>query len=232
MLVELLSEEEQWERLKHWLKTSGPQVLALAAVLLLGWYGWKWWLERGDAKAVAARTAYQSILAALDEDSVSDALSKIETLRREQPDSPYVVAADLVAARLHVEANELDRAAERLQRVATTTKDDKLRPVVRIRLARVQSAQGQYDAALATLGTANLGAHEPARLEARGDVLYAKGEMAAALAEYQAARKLLPEEPDPGGVAELLDLKIADLAASMPAPANEAAQQPAQAQAP
>jgi predicted negative regulator of RcsB-dependent stress response len=81
----------------------------------------------------------------------------------------------------------------------------------------VQSAQGKYDVALATLGTKPMGEHEAARLETRGDILYAKGDRAGALAEYEAARKLQPATDDAAGeasVSELLDLKVADLKGS------------------
>jgi predicted negative regulator of RcsB-dependent stress response len=210
--VDLLSEEEQWERLKAWLRTNGPSILVLAALMLLAWFGWKWWQERGEREAQAAAAVYDTIGTTFDAGRDAEALALIETLRKEHGESPYVDAADLMAANVHVANNELDKAVERLQRVATSAKDEYLRPVARLRLARVQSAQGQYDAALATLGTDEMGQHEPARLEARGDVLLAQGNREAALAEYQAARMLLPAaEQQEGGVGELLDLKIADL---------------------
>jgi predicted negative regulator of RcsB-dependent stress response len=244
--VELLSEEEQWERLKAWLRTNGPSILVLTALMLLAFFGWKWWQQRGDSHAVAAGAMYDTIAARFDAGQDAEALALVETLREEHAGSPYVDAADLMAANVHVSNNELDKAVERLQRVATSAKDELLRPVARLRLARVQSAQGQYDAALATLGTAPMGEHEPARLEIRGDVLLAQGDRAAALQEYQAARKLLPAaEQREGGVRELLDLKIADLGgvpgadepvepaaaagapAASPAPAADAATEPA-----
>jgi predicted negative regulator of RcsB-dependent stress response len=119
-----------------------------------------------------------------------------------------------------VVANELDNAEERLQRVASSAPDELLRPIARLRLARVQSAKGDYEAALATLGTANMGVHEPARLEVRGDVLLASGDRDGALREYEAARLLLPEvEQGEGEVGELLGLKIADLGGAPLAPA-------------
>jgi predicted negative regulator of RcsB-dependent stress response len=216
--VELLSEEEQWERVKAWLRTNGPSVLVLSAVILLGVFGWKWWKGHQDQQSLDAGTTYQSILAAFDSGRKSDGLAQIESLRGEHPDSPYVDAADLYAATVHVGDNELDRAVERLKRVAENSKDPKLRPVARLRLARVQAAQEQYDAALATLGTQDMGLHEPARLEVRGDILFAKGDREGALKEYEAARARLPAlERQEGAVGELLDLKIADLGGS-PAP--------------
>jgi predicted negative regulator of RcsB-dependent stress response len=218
--VELLSEEEQWDRLKAWLRTNGPSVLVLTALMLLGWFGWKWWQERGQARDVAAGAAYQSIIGIFDSGEADLALAQIETLRSDYPDSPYVAAADLLAANVFVVANELDNAEERLQRVASSAPDELLRPIARLRLARVQSAKGDYEAALATLGTANMGVHEPARLEVRGDVLLASGDRDGALREYEAARLLLPEvEQGEGEVGELLGLKIADLGGAPLAPA-------------
>ena len=58
--------------------------------------------------------------------------------------------------------NELDKAVERLERVANNAVDEQLRPIARLRLARVQAAQGKHDVALATLGTADMGEHQAA----------------------------------------------------------------------
>jgi predicted negative regulator of RcsB-dependent stress response len=193
-------------------RTNGPSVLVLTALMLLAWFGWKWWQERGQARTLTAAAVYDGIAAQFDAGQDAQALAQIEVLRDEHAGSPYVDAADLMAANVHVSNNELDKAVERLQRVATSAKDELLRPIARLRLARVQSAQGQYDAALATLGTQEMGEHEPARLETRGAVLLAQGDRQAALEHYQSARKLLPAvEQQEGGLGELLDLKIADL---------------------
>jgi predicted negative regulator of RcsB-dependent stress response len=210
--VDLLSEEEQWERLKAWLRTNGPSILVMAALILLAWYGWKWWQQRGESNSQAAGALYSNIAATFDAGRDDEGMALVETLRAEHASSPYVDAADLMAANVHVSKNELDKAAERLKRVADSAKDELLRPVARLRLARVQSAQGLYDAALATIGTSEMGEHESARLETRGDVLLASGDREGALKEYEAARKLLTErDREEGAVGELLDLKIADL---------------------
>jgi len=219
--VELLSEEEQWERLKAWLRANGVSVLALTAVMLLAWFGWQWWKDRNDRLAVDASTRYQNILATFDTGKNDEAYAAIEALRSDHPKSAYVNAADLVAANVHVGANELDRAAERLQRVANEAIDENLRPIARLRLARVQSAQGNYDAALATLDSPALAAHESTRLEVRGDILFAKGDREGALKEYLASRKAMPAaELGEGGLVELLDLKIADLGGTVPSEAD------------
>ncbi len=216
-----LSEQEQWDRLKAWVRTNGPQVLILTALGLIGFYGWQWWQGRGEQKAQEASAMYQQILATLDEQQLAEGVAMIDKLRAEYPKSPYVSAADLVAARVYVETNQLDKAVETLKRVASTAEDEKLRPVAQVRLARVQAAQGNYDEALATLGDKPLGAQEPARLEARGDILLAKGDQAGALASYEEARQLHPGGGDEQDSAGLLDLKIADLKGSVAAPVEQ-----------
>ena len=213
--MELLSEDEQWDALKRWLRTNGPSILVMVAVALLGYFGWKWWQERQDQQARAAGMVYAQVLADFDADKMDAALAGIERLRKEYSRSAYVSPAELAAANVYVGMDQLDKAATFLERVANEARDKPLRPIARLRLARVQSAQGEHDKALATLGTADMGPYQSAFLETRGDVLFAKGDRAGALKEYEAARALLTAEAaGQEGVGPLLDLKISDLKAA------------------
>jgi predicted negative regulator of RcsB-dependent stress response len=216
--VDLLSEEEQWDALKRWVRTNGPSVLGLVLIMLAAYSGWTWWKRHTDQQALAASAAYDGILLTFDSGKTDDAIAQIEALRRNYPKSAYVVAADLAAAKVFVGRNELDKAVQRLESVANNAPDKQLRPIARLRLARVQSAQGQYDKALATLAAGDAGAHQSAYAEVRGDVLLAKGDAAAALKEYMAARKLVGSDDEGiAGVGESLDLKINDLRATISA---------------
>ena len=223
--MDLLSEEEQWEALKRWLRENGPSIVVAVIIGLLLVAGWRWYQGRGEQKHVAAVTAYEKVLETFDAGKMDDALAQIEKLRTEHPKSGYVASADLAAARVFVARNELDKAVERLERVANNAVDEQLRPIARLRLARVQAAQGKHDVALATLGTANMGEHQAAYAETRGDILLSKGDSAGALREYEAALKLQPKDEVGSSVAALLELKINDLrpaaAAVAAAPAAE-----------
>lgn len=217
--MELLSEEEQWERLKAWMRQNVPFVLGLAALGVLAYFAMDWWKSHKDEEAVQASVQYEQLLQTFDSGKVEEALVQIETLRKEHPKSGYTSAADLAAAKVFVLQNDLDKAVQRLERVMNESPDLQLRPIARLRLARVLSAQGQYDKALSVLGTVDSAGFQPAFLEARGDVLYAKGDKGGALQEYESARKLLPEnQQGTAGVGELLDLKINDLRAGAAVP--------------
>jgi predicted negative regulator of RcsB-dependent stress response len=222
--VELLSEEEQWEQLKRWLRENGPSILVMVILGLLAVAGWRWWQSRGEQSQIAAGVAFENILKTFDSGKGEEALAQIEQLRKDYPKSGYVASADLAAARVFVARNELDKAVERLQRVTDSAVDVQLRPIARLRLARVQAAQGKHDLALTTLGAisaADVGKYQAAYTETRGDILLSKGDRAGALREYQAARKLQPPDQPGSSVAALLDLKINDLrpVAAAPAPA-------------
>jgi len=142
----------------------------------------------------------------------------LEELNREYAWTPYASLGTLIAARVQVEANELDKAAAGLKSVMDNAKDDELKMVARLRLARVQSALGKNDEALATLKIDDPGEFAPRLADTRGDVLLAKGDRDGALREYLAARTA---ENDGRVDIELLDLKIRDLGGTPPATPGE-----------
>lgn len=217
-----LSESEQWERFKGWLKENGPWIVAGVAVGALAIGGWRWWQAHTDRIDLAASARYEQAAEAFDAGNRGQGLHLIDELAHDYPGSPYVDQANLVAARVFVESNELDQAADRLSSVARGSRDPELATVARLRLARVQIGMHRPDAALDTLGAPQTGAFASRYHEIRGDAYYAKGDKAAALDEYRVA--LLAAGPS---LAEnsVLKLKIDDLRGET-SPARSAAAAP------
>ncbi|TLZ20328.1 MAG: tetratricopeptide repeat protein [Gammaproteobacteria bacterium] len=207
-----LSEREQWEWLKAQVRENAPAVVLALLVVAAGVFGWRWWQGRLDAGRLEAGARYTQILQALDRGDRTRAITLLGELERDFGKSPYADQARLLAARVYVDNGELERAAGELANVAERSKDRDLALVARLRLARVQIAQGKPDGALATLGVVEPGAFAARFHEVRGDADYAKGDRAAALKEYRSAQ---------AGAAgdSLLALKIADLTADTAAPA-------------
>jgi predicted negative regulator of RcsB-dependent stress response len=146
----------------------------------------------------------------------------VEELNRDYDWTPYASLSTLIAARVHVEQNELDKAVAGLKSVMDGAKDEELRMIARVRLARVQIAQSKFDDALATLNVPDAGEFSTRLADVRGDVLLAKGDRAGALREYLAART----GENKGRVdTELLDLKIRDLGGIPPKAPEENAPQ-------
>jgi predicted negative regulator of RcsB-dependent stress response len=212
------SEAEQMERAKSWLKTNGIWIIAGIAIGAGSLGGWRWYQERREAQAETASARYEELVEAFSRRDNVRGTTLLEELNREYSWTPYASLGTLIAARVQVEANELDKAAAGLKSVMDNSDDDELRMVARVRLARVQSALGKHDDALATLKVENAGEFAPRLADARGDVLLAKGDREGALREYLAARTT---EQDGRVDFDLLDLKIRDLGGTPPAVPEE-----------
>jgi predicted negative regulator of RcsB-dependent stress response len=212
------SEAEQWERAKEWLKANAIWIVAGLAIGALGLGGYRWYQERLATQAETASARYEEMLQAFSRNDLKRGLTIVEDLNREFGASPYAALATLMAARVHVDANELDKAAASLKTVMDTAGDEEIQMIARMRYARVQAAQGKYDDALATLTVPEPGKFDTRLADVRGDVLLAKGDRDGALREYLAARQ---GENDGRVDREMLDLKIRDLGGTPPAGAEE-----------
>ncbi len=212
------SEDEQMERAKNWLKVNGIWIIAGIALGAGGLAGYRWYQERRDTQAETASARYEELVDAFTRRDRVRGMTLLDELNREYSWTPYASLGTLIAARVQVEANELDKAAAGLKSVMDNADDEELKMVARLRLARVQSAQGKHDDALATLKVDAAGEFAPRIADTRGDVLLAKGDRDGALREYLAARTA---ESDGRLDVDLLDLKIRDLGGTPPAVPGE-----------
>jgi predicted negative regulator of RcsB-dependent stress response len=203
-----LSEKERWEWVRAQVRENAPAVILAAVVVLGSLAGWRWWQERQDAARMAAGSRYMNMVEAIDHGDHAEAMRLLGELERDSAGSAYTDQAKMLAARVYMDGGELDKAASELSTVAAQSKDHNLASVARLRLARVQIAQGKPDAALAALGATDTTAFAARSHEVRGDAYFAKGNQSEALSEYRAAKAAGASMSSP-----LLDLKIADLSA-------------------
>jgi predicted negative regulator of RcsB-dependent stress response len=215
-----LSETEQWEQIKAWLRANGLWIVAGVLVGAAGLGGWQWYQQHVDSVATQANTKYNKVMESFSKGDQTQAFVVLGELERDYASSPYADQGKLMAAHVYVDGGELDKAVTELQAVADHSKDSQLVLVARLRLARVQIAQKKPDAALATLNGLKAGAFEPRLHEILGDAYFAKGDKTAALREYLSAKV-----GDIGGAVDTraLDLKISDLSADTPAAVAQAA---------
>jgi predicted negative regulator of RcsB-dependent stress response len=219
-----LSEREQWDQIKAWLRDNGLWIIAGIVVGALALSGWRWYQDHVDAVGAQAGSKYTQVVEAFGRGDRTRAFVLLGELERDYSSSPYVDQGKLMAARVYVDSGDLDKAASELQAVAEHSKDSQLALLARLRLARVQIAQKKPDAALATLNAMKAGAFASRYYEILGDAYYAKGDKATALKEYLSAKV-----GDFGGSpdSQALDLKISDLSAENPPSVAQAATPPA-----
>ncbi len=215
MVDEYLSEREQADQLRRWLRENWIWLVAGVALTLAGYYGYRWWESRQATRAVAAGERFAAMLEAIGAGRNEDGVKIAGELTGDYADTPYAEQATLVLARMDVDGGDFAAAEAKLARVADGSKDPDLRTVARIRLARVQLAQGRYDDALATLGKVVAPSVEARVLELKGDVKLAQGDKAGALEQWRKADAGVAADPASAGQldAELLRLKIDELGA-------------------
>ena len=192
--------------------------------------GYRYYQSHQDQRAFAAAAQFDGMAAAIQRNDESKARQIADGLVQDYPGSPYADQAQLALASLYVDHGEDANAVAPLRQVMDRSKDDGLRHVARLRLARVLIDQGKPDEALSLL-SADPGTFAGRYHEVRGDAYHAKHDVQRAAEEYKAALA----DTNGGMDGALLTLKIADLglppapataAMSMPPVAPAAAQRP------
>lgn len=215
MVDEYLDEREQAEQLRQWFKENWLWLVTGVALGLGGLYGWQGWNAYLDGRSQDAGQRFGAMLQALENKDRAGGEQIAAEIESKYDATPYADQTRLVLARLAVEDGDLDKAAARLREVMDGSDDPELVLVARVRLARVQRALGQHDAALATLDGAAAPAVDARLSEVRGDILHDQGKPAEALAAYRQALAQNPAGGTGGQVdADLLQLKVDELEAA------------------
>lgn len=213
MIDDYYNEQEQWDRVKRWLRENGPWLIAGVIIGLGALAGWRWYESYVERRHVEASAAFGEVITALERGDRAAAIKGIDELREEFGSSAYADQGDLLGARVHVDTNELGKAVDRLTRVMEGSDDPQLQLLARVRLARVQIAQNNADAALKTLEGVEPGGFAARFDEVRGDALLAKGDRVGALAAWRKAESAAGGDGERPATLDLegLRLKIWDL---------------------
>ena len=211
---EYMNEQEQWELVRTWVRQNGLFVVAGVALAAAGLWGWRAWQAHQEAALLQASSQYEQLMSAFSKNDMPAVIGLADKLAADHPRSGYAEHAQLAAARMQVENNQLPAALARLQQVMGATSDRELALILRLRIARLQIEQRRADEALATLAAADPGAFASRFAEVRGDALLAKGDRAGALKAYREAQSAAAQSAQPGAPAggdDLLSLKINEL---------------------
>ena len=110
---EFLSEQEQWERLKTWLKQNAPWAIAGVAIAAAGLSGWRWWQARAEQRLLTAAAEYQQLLTEFGRNDLAAAEQHADALVAAYPGTGYAEQAELAAARVEMENGKAAAAMER-----------------------------------------------------------------------------------------------------------------------
>jgi predicted negative regulator of RcsB-dependent stress response len=199
------SEQEQVDALKAWWDKNGRMALTALALFLLSVLGWQGWTDHRNQQAEAASAHYQQLVELMDRDG-TQAKEAGRALIGTYPNTLYAAMASMALAKLAVAEQDLDGAAAHLRSAMKQGDQPELAELARLRLARVELAQGNGEAALQTLKGGMGGA---ALDELRGDILLAQDKRDEARAAYNSALDAYGNVADKR---ELVQMKLEDLA--------------------
>lgn len=201
-------DEAQAEQLKTWWRENWMPLAAGLALGLGGIFGWEQWKVHQQDRAVEAARMYEDLKTALVADKADEARSIGDKLKSDYAKTPYAAQAMLRLAQHAVDKARYDEALPPLAWVAANSADEQLRPLAKLREARVLAQQGKFDEALNRLDGAGE-AYVALAEDLRGDIKLAQGDRKAARAAFE---KALAASDAAAANRETLQRKIDDLA--------------------
>lgn len=182
------TEEEQVEALKTWWKQNAKSVLGGVLIGVAVIYGGKTWLQQHNRHIEVASAEYEAMIQDLKQDKVTEAADRGAAILGQYTDTAYGALTALAMAKIKVDENDLVAAKSQLQWALDNAKEEEIKLIARMRLARVLNAEGKPDEALTLLNSvADAGEFAPAYDELKGDIYAAKGETEQAKTHYDLA---------------------------------------------
>jgi predicted negative regulator of RcsB-dependent stress response len=187
-----MTEQEQIEILKRWIKQYSLVILAGVVIASLAISGWRYWQQRQQKILTHASAIYDEMLNYRAQNDTQATLVQAEKLFSHYPKTSYGQLAGLMLARDAVNNKNYLEAEKQLTWVLDHSNIPSLRQIARIRLARIMIATQKFQAALDTLKKVDDKSFDGLTDETRGDAYLAMNDRPKAHEFYQHALDELP----------------------------------------
>lgn len=184
-----LSEEEQIQKIKEWVKEYGLAVILGIAVFFVGSFGWRYWQQYKSNHVAQASIIYEQLLGAHIAKDYDQVTLEVKHLRDDYAGTPYASLASLIVAQEAVAKPDLASAEQNLQWIIDKDKNASIKQIARIRLSRVLVEEKKMQQALAVLSKVDDTAYLPLLYEMKGDIYLASGDKKSAIQEYKNAEE-------------------------------------------
>nr|WP_155449216.1 tetratricopeptide repeat protein [Allochromatium palmeri] len=208
-VVSYETDEEKVEAIKKWWKDNGLSVIAGAAIGLGAIWGWRLWIGHQESTASQASLAFEQLMINAADQQAEAVAKQVKRLEDDFGSTPYSALGELVAAKSLYEAGQAKDAMATFQKAIDTAPDPAIARLAAVRLARLQFAENQLDAAAKTLDQYDVSPAFAGEFAAvRGDIAAARGDLEAARAAYQRAIE------SGSSLSQLIRLKLDNLPAA------------------
>jgi len=208
-LTDYLTEEEQVQQLKSWLKTYGPTVIISIFLAFSLSYAWDYWKEHKIKVATNASEVYDQMLAMRTQNNIRDTEAEAKTLISKFPKTPYANMAALMLARDAAIEKNYEEAKKQLNWVLANSSTVAIQDIAATRIARILIQEKKPEEAIAILDRVKDPSFKALANETKGDAYLMLKDKTKALESY---RKSNDELQNIGISRPLLEMKIQNLA--------------------
>lgn len=191
-LTEYMTEQEQIQQLKNWVKQYGVTIIAGILIALAVTSGWRYWQDYRNRILSHASSVYDEMLTLRAQGNSNGAIIQAKKLLTHYDNSPYAPMAALMLARDAVLKKNYPEAHTQLQWVIHHSKDKAIREIARLRIARLLIAEKKPQEALDFLKKVEDKNFNGLIDEIRGDAFISMNDTASARSAYQLALEELP----------------------------------------
>lgn len=221
---DLLSEKEQIELMRAWWSEYGRYVIAgvvIAVGLLIGYNHIQ--AKRAAEQAEASRL-FETLAEHVSDGDLEDAQAVAAELAAEYANTAYAAQSRLAMARLYMDRNRDEDAANALRELLDLRGADELKPVARLRLAQILLYQDKPQEVIDLLAGQQDQSFAALTSEALGDAYAALGRYEEAGEAYRTA--LADPAQSQAVDRSLLQMKLVDLPSETAAPTSAPAEAP------
>ena len=217
---DLQSEKEQIEEMRAWWAEYGKVVIAGVVIGVAGLIGFNQYNAGKLATQIEASERYEELAAHIVNGDLDDAEFVADDLVANYADTTYAAQSKLAMARLYMDQNRDQDAAETLRQLLAMNADENLQNIGRLRLADVLLYQEKAEEVVELLQDMDEPAFDALTNEALGDAYTALGEYEKAAEAYNKA--LVDPSPTPTVDRSLVQMKLVDLPQVAVADADDA----------
>lgn len=212
-MTEYLTEQEQIELLKNWIKQYSLVILAGVLIAIMAMSAWRFWDQRQNKMLDHASSVYDEMLTMRAQNEPAEMIIQTKKLYSHYEKTTYGKMAALMLARTAAVKSNNAEAEKQLEWVINNTKVPALSQIARLRLARLLIAENKANDSLTLLKQVDDKSFSGLIDEVRGDAYLANNDKTKARAAYQLA---LSELPNAEVVRPLLQMKYDNLTTSIP----------------
>ncbi|OGT39499.1 MAG: hypothetical protein A3F12_03040 [Gammaproteobacteria bacterium RIFCSPHIGHO2_12_FULL_38_14] len=191
-MTDYLTEQEQIELLKNWIKQYSAVIIAGVLLAILGITGWRYFQSRETKMLTHASAVYDEMLTKRAQNNIQETLVQANKLFTHYSNTSYSQLAAFMLARDAALNNQTQEAQKYLSWIMKHSNIPSFRQIARIRLARILITAQKPDEALRLLKKQDDKSFNSLINEIKGDAYFAQGNIAMAKLSYKNALDNLP----------------------------------------